>query len=82
MSDIEGFTNAVTQAWQTPWYGDPMGILRKKLKLVKQELIKLNKANGNVNHNVQRARQDLQPVQDALSFSPTNAHLLYQEQAA
>lgn len=52
MKDTSGFHEAVQKAWNTSWFGYPMGILYRKLKLVKSELVKLNKAHGNLHSNV------------------------------
>lgn len=71
MSKIEGFHNVVTKAWSSSWFGDLMGILCRKSKLVKKELITLNKLHGNVHTNVQNARLNLKAIQDQLGLTPT-----------
>ena len=48
MLNLDGFSDVVKQAWDTSLFGDPMSILCRKLKLVKQALIDLNKKYGNL----------------------------------
>lgn len=64
LSKIEGFQKTVSRAWSAEWSGDPMGILFRELKLVKKELVALNKKHGNAHNNVYTARQALQLIQE------------------
>lgn len=72
MSNIEGYHDIIKEAWKDQWFGDPMGILCRKLKQVKQALIVFNKRNGNVHSNVDIARQDLSHIQEQVERNPTD----------
>lgn len=79
---VEGFQNAINKAWSTTWFGDPMGILCRKLKFVKKERITLNRVHGNVHNNVHNARQRLNVIQDQLVINPTDVSLVKKEHEA
>lgn len=82
MKDIVGFVEAARKAWVTSWFGNPLGVLCKKLKMVKQELVKLNKANGNLHSNVASARHRLHSILDNPNDSPLDHQLLLNEREA
>lgn len=82
MFDLAGFEAAITKAWSTRMYGDPMAILCRKLKLVKGELIALNKSKGNIHVAVNEARALLHSIQNNLKGSLGNTDLLLEEQSA
>lgn len=76
MTHLEGFKDAVDKAWSSTWYGDHMSILSKKIKEVKQALVALNKANGNVHSNVAQSRSTLHNIQNQLQLDPHNSALM------
>lgn len=82
MQDLDGFLPAVSKAWSSQWFGDPMAILSQKLKYTKRELIVLNNANGNVHNNVLSARAHLSSILDSLLNNNSNVDLLQQESEA
>lgn len=52
MIELPDFMPLVEKAWTTRCFGDPLGVLCKKLKLVKSALVQLNKEHGNLHSNV------------------------------
>lgn len=81
MSTLPSFYATVEKAWNTSWYGDPMAVLNRKLKDVKQALIQLNKDNGNVHSNVTQSKANLFLIQDRLRQDPHNPALLDQQKS-
>ncbi|KAL8114685.1 hypothetical protein AgCh_021523 [Apium graveolens] len=81
MCELESFQDVVRTSWDKPWYGDPMAILCKRLRNVKDALIKLNKANGNLHNKMHGARQNLADIRERLSHNST-AQLLDLEKSA
>lgn len=79
MCDLDGFLEVVNKAWSDQWYGNPMAILCRRLKCVKQELVILNKNRGNAHSNVKTTRAKLKEVQDSLASSPTDQDFLTEE---
>ncbi|XP_074347168.1 uncharacterized protein LOC141685998 [Apium graveolens] len=79
MSSLPSFLNLVQSAWNTTCHGDPMGIFCKKLKLVKGELVKLNKAHGNFHTLVHSARATIHDIQDLLKYNHLDDQLLIKE---
>ncbi|XP_063935557.1 uncharacterized protein LOC135147075 [Daucus carota subsp. sativus] len=79
MFQLDGFKDAVLTAWSQPLFGDPLAVLGRKLKLVKQNLVKLNKIHGDVREKTVNARATLAAIQDALLISPRDPVLLRDE---
>lgn len=79
MTEIPGFKDAVSKAWSSTWYGNPMNILCRKLKLVKRELVKLNKDHGNFQNNVNTARSRLHILQEQLTLMPLDQTFIAEE---
>ncbi|KAL8119986.1 hypothetical protein AgCh_017207 [Apium graveolens] len=71
----------IGNAWNEPWYGDPMAILCRQLRNTKVALIKLNKANGNLHDKVHLTRKNLADIQERLSQT-SSAQFLDLEQNA
>ena len=83
MKDFPQFQSTVHSAWHSqPWFGDPMMILQKKLKNVKQALIALNKTVGNAHSNVDTARASVAAVQLCLVDDRSNRAFLEEERSA
>lgn len=66
----------------TLFFGNPMAILCKRLKLVRQALISLNRKHGNLHSNVHLARQTLNEILSKLVLYSDDAHILAQEMEA
>lgn len=81
MCNIEGFHAAVAKSWTHSWFCYPIAILYRNLKLLKTELVTLNKSHENIHVNVQTARQHLSSIQEMLDSNPINHILLVQESA-
>ncbi|XP_074328439.1 uncharacterized protein LOC141700297 [Apium graveolens] len=69
MLGILSFLSTVEHAWQVQFFGDPMVVLARKIKLVKQALKELNKSHGDLNDNVASARANLNDIQEKLNVS-------------
>lgn len=82
MTELAGFKDTGTEAWNQQWFGDPIGILCRKLKLVKGALVKLNKLQGNAHTNVQEARTLLHNIEELLVADNNNTDLLQKEKVA
>ena len=83
MKDFPQFQSTVHSAWHSqPWFGDPMMILQKKLKTVKQALIALNKTVGNAHSNVDTARALVAAAQICLADDRSNQESLEEERLA
>ena len=76
MMEYEGFKDVVLDAWGTPLYVDPMAILSRKLRLVKQNLVVLNARLGSVHNAVSLDRNELHDIQKKLLLDHQNRNLL------
>lgn len=73
MIEIPGFLQTVLEAWNsTVLFGNPMAILCRKLKVVKEALVNMNKRHGNLQSNVKVARDALADIQDRLAVAPSD----------
>lgn len=82
MMDLEGFNDAVLKAWREPFFGDPMSLLCKRLKILRQLLVSMNKNHGLVGGNTAKARDDLASIQAQLRSNPLDPLLAVQEMDA
>ena len=82
MANLEGFKEAVVEAWSDRLYGDPMAIFWRKLKGVRARLVALNKKHGNVRSVVAQCREHLVDTQQSLSLDPRNPVLMDAEHKA
>lgn len=71
MIDLPDFMLTVASIWSKFIPGDPILVLGKKIKLIKQALRDLNKATGNVNSKVALARALLADTHDKLKSGVT-----------
>lgn len=67
MTNLKEFRETVIKSWDSTWFGNPIGILCRKLKIVKKDLVALNKKHGNAHNNVYNARAQLHSIQDQIS---------------
>lgn len=77
---LDGFEEEIHKACESTLFGDPMAMLCRKLKLVKENLIALNKAHPSISLAVQQARELLQHTQNDLTADPLKQNLFLLEQ--
>lgn len=79
MSELMDFMFTIDSIWSSFVPGNPILVLGKKIKHIKQALRELNKKFRNVSHNVNQARALLADTQDKINYAATE-ELLHQEQ--
>ena len=83
MKDLPNFLDVIKTTWIfEQWYGDPMMIFNRRMKTVKQALIKLNSATENAHSNVAQSRVVVANIQDKLSLDNFNDNLICEERPA
>ena len=82
MINLDGFLDCVAKAWDTQIFGDPLPVFWRKLKLVRANLVTLNKEHGNVRSVVQQCRMHLASIQNSVALDRGNAALLLDEDSA
>lgn len=82
--NIQGYKEAVDQAWESNYQGNPMFQFTMKLKQVKHELIAWCKRIdlSNPEKSLKRARDNLSQIQLQLNKTPLNSELAEQEKGA
>lgn len=58
--DMVGYDNMVSNSWNQPLRGIPVYVLWHKLRRLQPELKAFSKSSSNVNHNMVKARRDLE----------------------
>lgn len=69
--DKQDFMNEVRTAWAANLTGNPWSILTSSLKVVKNSMIKLNKAARNLHFNGENARANILSFQTSISTAST-----------
>lgn len=73
MLNLDGFTDLIASTWQNQVSGNPLFILAEKLRHVKKALVTLNINQGNLTPNVQKIRQDLHAIQQAIDSTAASS---------